>query len=125
MEIKINEGIKKVIENSVGAFATIDTNGNPHNIAVGFMKVVSDDEVLITDNYMKDTIENIKRNNNTSLLVWIKDWEKECMGYELKGTSQYFTEGEWIDFIKKIPENKDEPCKGAILVKINKIKVLG
>jgi hypothetical protein len=52
------------------------------------------------------------------------DWKENCVGYELKGAAKYFIEGKWVDFIKKIPINEGEPCKGAILVKINKIKIL-
>ncbi len=46
------------------------------------------------------------------------------MGYELRGTAEYITEGKWYEIVKRIPENESEPCKGAILVTINKIKKL-
>jgi predicted pyridoxine 5'-phosphate oxidase superfamily flavin-nucleotide-binding protein len=120
----INEGMKNMIENNAVGFATVDSSGKPHNIAVGFVKVVSDNELIISDNYLEETIENLKENNNVSLVVWRRDWEENCIGYELKGIAQYFTEGEWIDFIKKIPINEGEPCKGAIKIKLNNVKVL-
>lgn len=120
----INEGIKNMIENNALGFASIDKAGNPHNIAVGYVKVVSEDEVIISNNYLNETIENIKSNPNVSLVVWQRDWEEHCIGYELKGIAEYFTEGEWIDFIKKIPVNDGEPCKGAIKVKLNNLKIL-
>ena len=41
----------------------------------------------------------------------------------IKRKAEYFTTGRWIDFIKKIPINKGKPCKVAILITINKIKV--
>ncbi|MFA7707614.1 MAG: pyridoxamine 5'-phosphate oxidase family protein [Candidatus Pacearchaeota archaeon] len=122
--MEINQGIKNIIESNAMGFATTDKNGNPHNIAVGFAKVISKDEIIITNNYLNETINNISKNNNVSLVVWQRDWEENCVGYELKGTAQYFTSGKWADFIKKIPINKEEPCKGAILIKINKIKHL-
>ena len=120
----INEGIKNMVENNALGFASIDEFGNPHNIAVAFVKVVSDNELVVSDNCLNETVENIKRNPNISLVVWAKDWEENCIGYELKGVAEYFTEGKWIEFIKKITANEGEPCKGAILIKINKIKVL-
>ena len=110
-------------ENALG-LATIDKNGNPHNIAVGYVKVVSDNQLVISNNYLKETLDNIKVNPNVSLVVWHKNWKETCVGYELKGKAEYFTTGKWIDFIKKIPINEGEPCKGAILVTIDKIKVL-
>ncbi|MFA4960301.1 MAG: pyridoxamine 5'-phosphate oxidase family protein [Candidatus Pacearchaeota archaeon] len=123
--VEINEGIKRMIENNALGFATVDEGGNPHNIAVGFVKVVSKDELIISNNYIEETIENIKMNGNVSLVVWERNWEENCIGYELRGNAQYFTGGKWVDFIKKIPINDGELCKGAILVKVNKIKVLG
>jgi len=91
--MEINEGIKNMIENNAMGFATTDKFGNPHNIAIGFVKVVSKDELVITNNYIEETIENIKRNENVSLVVWARNWEENCIGYELKGIAQYFTDG--------------------------------
>ncbi len=121
----INEAMKKMIEENALALATSDEHGNPHNIAVGYAKVISKNQIVISDNYIVETINNIKKNPNVALAVWAKDWKENCMGYELKGTAEYFTSGKWIEFIKKIPINKGEPCKGAILITINKTKVLG
>lgn len=120
----INEGIKNMIENNALGFATVDKSGKPNNIAVGYVKVISETELIVSDNHLGKTIENIKENPEVSLVVWERNWEDNCVGYELKGTAEYFTEGEWIDFIKKIPVNEGEPCKGAILVKLNNLKVL-
>lgn len=119
---EINEGVKKIIESNALALATVDENGNPHCIAVGDVKVVSKNNILIGDNYMKNTIKNIAKNNRVSLVVWIRNWEEHCIGYELTGEAEYFTTGMWHDMIKKI--HKGFPAKGAILVKINKIRVL-
>jgi predicted pyridoxine 5'-phosphate oxidase superfamily flavin-nucleotide-binding protein len=122
--IKITPKIKKLIEENALAFATVDEKGNPHCIAVGFVKVVSKNQILVTDNYMVETTRNIQKNPNVVLVVWNKDWKENCVGYELRGVAQYFRSGKWYEMVKKIPENKGEPCKGAILIKINKIKKL-
>ena len=120
----INEGMKKMIEENALGLATIDGEGKPHNIAVAYVKVISKEELVVSDNYLNETINNIKKNPSVSLVVWDKNWKENCIGYELKGKAEYFTTGKWIDFIKKIPINKGEPCKGAILIKINKTKAL-
>ena len=122
--VEIKEELKKLIEENALALATVDESGNPHCIAVGFVKVISKNHVLITDNYMAETRNNIQKSTNVALSVWNNEWKKECLGYELRGNAEYFKEGKWIKEIKKIPENKGEPCKGAILVTINKIKKL-
>jgi predicted pyridoxine 5'-phosphate oxidase superfamily flavin-nucleotide-binding protein len=122
--IKITPKIKKLIGENASAFATVDEKGNPHCIAVGFVKVVSKNQILVTDNYMVETTRNIQKNPNIALVVWSKDWKEKCVGYELRGVAQYFRSGKWYEMVKKMPENKGEPCKGAILVTINKIKKL-
>ncbi len=122
--VEINEELRNLIEENPLAFATVDEDGNPHCIAVAFVKVVSKNQILVTDNYMVETKENIQRNPNVALTVWNKDWKENCIGYELRGTAEYFREGAWYDMVKQIPENKREPCKGAILITINKIKKL-
>jgi len=121
---EISEELKALIENNALALATVDAEGKPHCIAVGYAKVVDDNIILITDNFMAETRNNIQKKPDVSLSVWKRNWEEECEGYEFKGTAEYFNKGEWCDKVKKIPENKGEPCKGAILVTINKIKKL-
>jgi predicted pyridoxine 5'-phosphate oxidase superfamily flavin-nucleotide-binding protein len=121
---KISEELKVLIENNALALATVSSDGKPHCIAVGYAKVVDDNQVLITDNQMAETRDNILKNPNVSLGVWARNWEEDCVGYELKGTAQYFKQGEWINYIKKIPENRRQPCKGAVLVVIKEIKNL-
>lgn len=112
---------KKIIEENAGAFATVDKDNKPNVIGVAYVKVVSENQILITDNYMKQTKENLEKNNNVCLAVWDKDWN----GYKLVGTAEYFTEGEWKEFVEKIPENKGLSAKGAILVTISKLIKLG
>lgn len=118
----INGEIKNMIENNALGLATIDENGNPHNIAVGYVQVISKNQVVISDNYLVETIKNIKKNPNVALVVWNSDWKENCVGYELKGKAEYFASGKWHELVKKI--HKGYPAKGAILITINKIKVL-
>lgn len=121
---EINPEVKRLIEENALALATLDEEGKPHCIAVGYAKVVSKNQILITDNYMVETRKNIQKNNNVALVVWDKNWQENCVGYEIQGKAEYFKEGKWRDEVKKIPANAREPCKGAILVTIHKIKKL-
>lgn len=121
---EIDKEATKIIEENPVAFATVDPSSGtakPNVIGVAYVKVVDKDKVLITDNYMKQTLENLKQNNNVCLAVWDKDWQ----GYKLIGTSEYQTEGKWFDYIKRMPENKGLPAKGAILITVSKIIKLG
>jgi predicted pyridoxine 5'-phosphate oxidase superfamily flavin-nucleotide-binding protein len=113
----IDKKLKTMIEKNPVAFATSDENGNPHVIAVAYVKVVGKNKLLITDNYMKKTTENLIRNYRIALAVWDKCWK----GYRLKGVAKYFTSGKWKKFVEQMKENKGEPAKGAILVTIDEI----
>jgi len=113
----INEEAKEIIENNPVAFATIDHDGHPNVIAVAYVKVADDKNIIITDNYMQTTKDNILRSPNVCLAVWDKEWK----GYKIKGVASYYTEGKWFDFIKSLPENKDCPAKGAILIEVSEI----
>jgi predicted pyridoxine 5'-phosphate oxidase superfamily flavin-nucleotide-binding protein len=119
--VNITSDIKKLIENNPIAFATINSLNKPNVIAVAYVKVVSDNQILITDNFMKQTKENLLLNNNVCLAVWDKDWN----GYKISGTAKYFTEGKWKEFVENMNENKGLLAKGAILINISKLKKLG
>lgn len=109
--------IKKLIESNPMAFATITIDNKPNVIGVAFVKVVSDDQILITDNYMNRTVKDISQNKNVCLIVW----DSEMRGYKLVGEAEYFIDGEWKNYVEKMEENKGLPAKGAILIKISKI----
>ena len=112
----ITKDIKDMIENNSLSLAT-NMKGNPYVIVVGDVKVISKEEILIGDNYMKNTIDNIKNNNNVCLVV-----HNNKEGYQIKGNAHYYNSGKWLDKIKEI--HKGYPAKGAIIVKINEIKKL-
>jgi predicted pyridoxine 5'-phosphate oxidase superfamily flavin-nucleotide-binding protein len=118
--IKDNSEAKKIIEENPVALATVDQLGNPNVIGVACVKIISPDEILITDNYMKRTKENIESNPNVCLAAWNKDWK----GYKIIGKAKYFTDGRWKEYVEKMPDNIGLPAKGAIIISISKITKL-
>jgi predicted pyridoxine 5'-phosphate oxidase superfamily flavin-nucleotide-binding protein len=120
----INKEMKMLIESNALALATVSEDNTPHCIAVAAVKVIGKDKLLVSDNYMGETAKNIMRDKHVSLAVWSSDWEKNCTGFELRGTAQRFTSGKWHDFVKKMPENKGMPAKAAIIVTVKKVKRL-
>jgi predicted pyridoxine 5'-phosphate oxidase superfamily flavin-nucleotide-binding protein len=106
-----------LIEKNPVAVATVDAGGKPNVIAVAFVKVISDTVLLITDNYMNQTKENLLKNNDVCLAVWDKQWK----GLKLVGTATYHTDGEWLDRVKQMPENGGLPTRGAIVVTVTQV----
>lgn len=114
---KINQEVKKLIEENPVALATVDANGQPNVIAVAYVKVVSVNQIIITDNFMSQTRKNLLKNDRVCLAVWGKDWN----GYKMVGRAEYHAEGEWKTMVEGLPENKDLAAKAAVLVTIEKI----
>jgi len=87
----------------------------PNAIAVACAKVVGD-KIIITDNFMNQTVKDLRKNNRVCLLVWNKKWQ----GYKIIGRAEYHQSGKWKKFVENMKENKGLPAKGAILVNIEK-----
>ena len=119
----ISKGLKKLIESNAMGFATISKNGKPHNIAVACVKVVGD-KIVISNSHIKESVRNLQFNDNVSLVVWNKEWEKACVGFELQGKAKNYTVGKWFDFVSKLPDNEGYKIISAIVVKTTKIKKL-
>ena len=89
--------IKDLIEKNPVSFATMTVANKPNIIIVGYVKVVSANQVLITDNYMERTIEDIAKNNNVCLAVC----DLEMRGCKLIGKAKYFVDGKWKNMLNK------------------------
>ncbi len=113
------ENIKNGIENATIAVATVNSKNKPHAIAIMYAKV-KNNKIVITNNYMHSTIQNLKDNPYVSLVFW-----KGEVGWRINGKVEYFESGEWFDFVKNMPENKDEPVNGALVVEVENITELG
>ena len=59
--------IKKIIENNPVVMAKVMEKSKPNAVAVAFVKIVSDKEILVTDNYLNQTIKDLEENNNVCL----------------------------------------------------------
>lgn len=119
----ISPGLKKFIESNAMSLATVGKDGKPHAIAVAYVKVV-EGKLVISNSHIKESIKNIKRNENVSLAVWNKEWEKACVGFELRGKAKNYISGKWFEYVRNMPDNKGYDIKSAIVVRITKIKRL-
>ncbi len=112
----ITPEIKNLVETESLAIATVMESGLPNVIGVAFAKVI-DDQLIVTDNFMRQTLEDIKHNSRVAVIVW----NQEMTGYKLLGEATYFDSGKWLEFVKNIPENKDMPAKGAVIIKVDRV----
>jgi len=114
--ITIPKNIKELIEKSLVAFATCDKLMRPNVIVIGGVTVVSPNQLLLTDNQMDKTKNNLLVNGQVSLAVWQGE-----EAYQLKGNAQYITSGPWKKIVDKNPRNKLFDHKAAVLVTITEI----
>jgi len=119
----ISLGIKKLIEMNVCGFSTVDKKGKPHSIAVACCKVF-ENKIIITNTHIKESLKNIKNNKNVSFVVWNKEWEKVCIGFELRGVAKNYESGKWLEYVKNMPDNEGYEVKSAVVVSVSKIKEL-
>lgn len=119
--IIIPENIKHLLEKSIVAFGTTNKNLKPNVNAVACCRVVSQNQVLITDNYFNKTRSNLAENDQVCLSFWDPVDGSDNQGYQLKGTAQVFTSGEWKDMVDQDPNNAGLSHKAAILVTITEI----
>jgi len=119
----ISLGLKKLIESNAIGFATVGKNGKPHNIAVAYVKVV-EGKIVISNSHIYESVKNLRHNNSVSLVVWNKEWEKACVGYELTGAAKNHTEGKWFKYVSNLSDNEGYKIISAIVIKVTKIKKL-
>jgi predicted pyridoxine 5'-phosphate oxidase superfamily flavin-nucleotide-binding protein len=88
------------------------------------VKILSDDEIMMADIFMKKTFENIQQNSVMAISVW--DWDvKPRKGYQFKGTPRTETSGKHYDMAVEMvkAEKPDLTPKSAVVVKITDIFV--
>lgn len=98
--------------------ATADSSGRPNVIAVSCCKVVGKNKILVTDNFMNKTRNNLLANPVAACAVWSPDREK---GFQFKGKVRYLTSGKWKRRVEAMPENKNLAHKGAVLIEVREI----
>jgi len=121
---KITDEMKDIASRTKGfALATATKEGDPHVIPVGFGEVLSDDELLLVDVFMKKTLENIKANPRVAVSVWDYDGLK---GYEFKGNARIETSGkafeDSVKMVKSVFPQFD--ARAAVVVKVDSIYVV-
>jgi len=96
--------------------ATSDQNGIPNVVYIKYLKVIDDQTVLIADNYLNKTRDNIL--NNSKIAFVVLDDDKGS--YQIKGTAQRITDGPMFNEVQKwVPERL--PREAAIVMSVEEI----
>ncbi len=112
---KINDEMKNLLNVAdIWVLATTDKKNVPNAVPIYYTDVLDNDRLLLVDNYMKKTVENITDNSTVSVSVW-----NEKTGYQFKGTATIETDGPRLEAAKKKVRNR-EP-KGVIVVDVDSV----
>ena len=101
---------------------TAALDGTPNAVPVGAKKIIDDETVLISDQFLNKTLSNMKLNPNVAVTFW-----EGHEGYQLKGKITIETSGarfeETAKWIEEMGNKVGFPLKskGIVLLKIEKI----
>lgn len=109
---KMIEGIK---QNDLFFLATCSNEQIPNVVPIRYIKWLGGNKVLMADNFMKKTKQNILNNPNVSFVV------KEIREYpfQFKGEATIYTEGYYFDEAVKMVENHKP--KSALVMEIKEV----
>lgn len=97
-------------------FTTTSASNVANSIWVICAKLINDEQIVIANNAMSKTLENIK-NGSKGVLLYIAP-ERES--YQIKGSLEYYTEGPIYDDMKNWLDPKF-PGKGALVLNIEEV----
>lgn len=122
---ELTQDMKDVMEKTRGyAVATCTKDGIPNVVPIHFVKIISGDEIMMADIFMKKTFENLQSNPIMAVSVW--DWDvKPRKGYQFKGTPRIETSGKIYDMAVEMvkAEKPDITPKSAVVIKVTDIFV--
>jgi predicted pyridoxine 5'-phosphate oxidase superfamily flavin-nucleotide-binding protein len=119
----LNERMKEIFaKQGIFALATADPKGVPNVVPVGAVKILDDETILVSDQYFRKTLDNLRKNPKVAISFW-----EMGEGYQIKGKAKIHTEGkiyeETAEWIRKLSEEIGRPIKskGAVVIKIKAI----
>lgn len=108
----------KLLENNPMHIATVSEDGSPNLSVASDIKVLDDETILISNNEMVHTPDNILLNRSVVLTSFSKKWA----GLRLTGYANYHVQGEYFDICNEFFNNDTATPKGAIVVKVQQVE---
>ena len=118
MAVINDEMIKLLEEARLWILATADRDGMPNAVPIRWTKILANDTLMLVDNYMRKSVENIAVNPKVAISVW-----KDLTGYQFKGTASIETSG--VNFEKGkemvLEGNPKLNPKGVVILRVDSI----
>jgi predicted pyridoxine 5'-phosphate oxidase superfamily flavin-nucleotide-binding protein len=114
---KVPDVVKKAIsKQELFCVATCSSKGIPNVVYIKYLKVVDDETILIGDNYLHKTRDNIVNNGKIAFAVL----DEEKGSFQIKGTARRLTEGAMFDEVQKWVAEK-LPRAAAVVMHVEEI----
>ena len=119
----LNQSVINVLKNNMWDLATC-ANGEPNVVPVAFKDVTDDGKLVVGDVFLDTTLKNIQ-NNDGKIAISVYD-AQNLEGYQIKGVSEYVSEGELVNTFKAMVEKMFSgaaTAKGALIITPQKVIV--
>jgi len=117
--VMTREMMDAVEKDNVVFLATATKKGVPNVVPIGFARPVDEKTIMIVDNYMKKTRENLESNPKASLVPG----DVTACPFQFKGTVEIYTSGksfdEAVDWARSVMSKL--PAKAVILLNVEEI----
>jgi predicted pyridoxine 5'-phosphate oxidase superfamily flavin-nucleotide-binding protein len=122
---KITQDMKDIAAKArIFVVATSSKDGKPNAVPIGLAKIISDDEVMLADNFMHKTRQNLDENPMVGVTFWSM---KDAYGYQFKGKARVETSGRLLDEAHRELQEREFPFtpKAVVVVKVDEIYYVG
>ena len=110
------EVIEAIDKQDVFPVATCSSEEMPNVVYITYLKVINDETVLIADNYLQKTRQNILQHPKIAFVV--RDEKKGS--FQVKGSIQRLTSGPLFEEVQNWVPNK-HPRKAAVVLQVEEV----
>ena len=102
------------------SFGTADRESNPNVVPILWKKILTEDRIILLDNFMRMSKENISQNEKVCLSFWDPETEE---AYKIKGNAIYHSKGPVYEKGREFMQSKkkDNAPRGVIEVIVTEI----
>lgn len=119
--VRLTEDMKEAVSRmKVFPVATASKDGTPNVIPLAMVRLVDDETIWITDNFMNKSMTNLRTNPKVAIYVWGPEI-KGC--FQIKGVTSIKTSGPEFEEMKADINRKrpELPARSLIIMKITEV----
>ncbi len=109
-----------LIEKNPCHIATISKNNRPNLSVASDIHILDEKHILISQNEMIHTPDNIQENKNVVITSFNDKW----LGLRMTGKATYYTSGTYMDLCNELFNNETATPKGVIVIEVLKVETM-